>query len=71
MPSASPNVLIILLDDVGFGQASTFGGGINTPTLSKLADQGVNRTNTLAVVVKPMILCLGALFLLLACQVVG
>ncbi|HUL86677.1 MAG TPA: arylsulfatase [Pseudolabrys sp.] len=38
----APNVLIILLDDVGFGQASTFGGEINTPTLSKLANQGVS-----------------------------
>ena len=37
----APNVLIILLDDVGFGQASTFGGEINTPTLSRLADQGL------------------------------
>jgi len=38
----APNVLIILIDDVGFGQASTFGGEINTPTLSKLAAQGVS-----------------------------
>jgi len=38
----APNVLIILLDDVGFGQASTFGGEISTPTLSRLADQGVS-----------------------------
>ena len=38
----APNVLIILLDDVGFGQASTFGGEMNTPTLSKLASQGVS-----------------------------
>jgi arylsulfatase A-like enzyme len=38
----APNVLIILLDDVGFGQASTFGGEINTPTLSKLADEGIS-----------------------------
>ena len=38
----APNVLIVLLDDVGFGQASTFGGEINTPTLSKLADQGLS-----------------------------
>ena len=38
----APNVLIILMDDVGFGQASTFGGEINTPTLSKLADQGMS-----------------------------
>jgi arylsulfatase A-like enzyme len=38
----APNVLIILLDDVGFGQASTFGGEVNTPTLSRLAEQGVS-----------------------------
>ena len=38
----APNVLIVLLDDVGFGQASSFGGEINTPTLSKLADQGLS-----------------------------
>ena len=38
----APNVLIILLDDVGFGQASTFGGEMNTPTLSRLASQGVS-----------------------------
>jgi hypothetical protein len=38
----APNVLVILMDDVGFGQASTFGGEVNTPTLSKLADQGIS-----------------------------
>ncbi|MBK7973719.1 MAG: arylsulfatase [Deltaproteobacteria bacterium] len=38
----APNVLIILLDDVGFGQASTFGGEIDTPTLSRLADAGIS-----------------------------
>ncbi len=38
----APNVLIILLDDVGFGQASTFGGEIRTPTLSRLADEGIS-----------------------------
>ena len=38
----APNVLIILMDDVGFGQASTFGGEVSTPTLSKLADHGVS-----------------------------
>ena len=35
-------MLIILLDDVGFGQAETFGGEVHTPTLSKLADQGIS-----------------------------
>lgn len=38
----APNVLIVLLDDVGFGQASTFGGEINTPTLNKLAKEGIS-----------------------------
>lgn len=38
----APNVLIILMDDVDFGQAAIFGGEISTPTLSKLADQGVS-----------------------------
>ena len=38
----APNVLIILLDDVGFGQAATFGGEIHTPTLSRLADEGIS-----------------------------
>ena len=38
----APNVLIILLDDVGFGQASTFGGEIHTPTLSRLASEGIS-----------------------------
>jgi hypothetical protein len=31
-PEGSPNVLIILLDDIGFGAASTFGGATSTPT---------------------------------------
>jgi arylsulfatase len=30
-----------MIDDVGFGMPSTFGGGINTPTLSRLADEGI------------------------------
>lgn len=38
----APNVLVILIDDVGFGQASTFGGEINTPTLTRLASEGIS-----------------------------
>ena len=34
--------MIILLDDVGFGLPSTFGGEINTPTLTRLAKEGVS-----------------------------
>ncbi len=47
----SPNVVVILLDDVGFGQPSTFGGLIPTPNLDKLADQGLkyNRFHTTAI----------------------
>src|SRR3954462_9476057 len=40
-PEGAPNVLVILLDDVGFGQTSTFGGPADTPTLQKLADEGL------------------------------
>ncbi|NER20950.1 MAG: arylsulfatase [Symploca sp. SIO1C2] len=36
-----PNILIILLDDVGFGQPDTFGGEIHMPTLSDLWDKGI------------------------------
>jgi arylsulfatase A-like enzyme len=36
-PEGAPNVLIILLDDVGFGAASTFGGPCRTPTADRLA----------------------------------
>ena len=38
----APNILIVMLDDGGFGQASTFGGEIETPTLSRLAKTGIS-----------------------------
>lgn len=46
----SPNVLIILTDDTGFGMASTFGGPVPTPTLERLARNGLryNRFHTTA-----------------------
>lgn len=49
-PEGAPNVLVILLDDVGFGQTSTFGGPVETPTLEKLAQNGLryNRFHTTA-----------------------
>ena len=40
LPKDAPNILIIMLDDVGFGLPDTFGGPIHTPTLSRLADAG-------------------------------
>ena len=43
-PPNAPNVLVILLDDVGFGAASTFGGPIPTPALDRLAKTGLRYT---------------------------
>jgi arylsulfatase A-like enzyme len=40
-PAGSPNVLIILLDDVGFGMAGTFGGPVPTPNFDRLAKNGL------------------------------
>ena len=42
LPKDAPNILIILLDDVGFGLPDTFGGVVHTPTLSRLADEGIS-----------------------------
>ena len=44
LPADAPNVLIVLLDDVGFGVADTFGGEVHTPTLSRLAKTGIRYT---------------------------
>src|SRR6476646_7782485 len=40
-PANAPNVLIILIDDMGFGQSSAFGGPIHMPTVDKLAKGGL------------------------------
>jgi len=40
-PENAPNVLLVLLDDTGFGQASTFGGPVETPNLTALAEKGL------------------------------
>jgi arylsulfatase len=42
LPEDAPNILIVMLDDAGFGQAATFGGEIETPTLSRLAEEGIS-----------------------------
>ncbi|MFM7784715.1 MAG: hypothetical protein ACKPE6_08755, partial [Gammaproteobacteria bacterium] len=39
-PAGSPNVVVVLLDDVGFGAAGTFGGAVETPSLDALARDG-------------------------------
>lgn len=43
-PAGSPNILLILLDDAGYGQTSTFGAPIPTPTLDRLASGGLRFT---------------------------
>ena len=40
-PAGAPNVLIVLIDDMGFGQSSAFGGPINMPTVDRLANSGL------------------------------
>src|SRR5215208_6667152 len=40
-PAGAPNVLVILLDDVGFGASSAFGGPCRTPTAERLAADGL------------------------------
>lgn len=39
-----PNILIVLIDDAGYGQTSPFGGSIPTPTLQRIADNGLRYT---------------------------
>jgi arylsulfatase len=41
LPKDAPNILIILLDDVGFGVPDTFGGPIRTPTFTRILNEGI------------------------------
>jgi arylsulfatase len=43
-PAGAPNVLVVLLDDVGFGASSAFGGPIATPAFERLAEDGLKYT---------------------------
>jgi arylsulfatase A-like enzyme len=49
-PDGAPNVLIVLIDDTGFGASSAFGGPVHTPTFERLAGDGLkyNRFHTTA-----------------------
>src|SRR6187455_2530211 len=49
-PKGAPNILVILIDDVGFGAASAFGGPCRTPNAERLAKSGLkyNRFHTTA-----------------------
>jgi arylsulfatase A-like enzyme len=44
-PDAAPNVVYIVLDDVGFGWSDTFGGLVETPNITRLADNGLRYIN--------------------------
>ena len=44
-PASAPNIIVIMVDDLGFGQLSCFGGPIEAPHLSALADKGLRYTN--------------------------
>ena len=50
LPKDAPNILIFLIDDVGPAQTDTYGGEIHTPTLSRIAKEGIsyNRFHTTA-----------------------
>ena len=49
-PQGAPNVVLVMLDDVGFGASEAFGGPVHTPTLNKLVQDGLsyNRFHTTA-----------------------
>jgi hypothetical protein len=44
-PQDAPNVIVILLDNLGFGATKPFGGAINMPTLERLAKDGITYNN--------------------------
>ncbi len=44
-PEGAPNVIYILIDDIGYGASTAFGGLIPTPNIDSLADQGLRYTN--------------------------
>ena len=44
-PAGAPNIVYILLDDVGFGASSAFGGLVETPVFDSLANNGLRYTN--------------------------
>ncbi len=41
----APNVLFFIIDDIGYGQLSTFGGPVETPNIDRLAERGLRYTN--------------------------
>jgi arylsulfatase len=50
-PEGAPNILLVLIDDAGFGNPSTFGGPVSTPAMTRVADLGLryNRFHVVAI----------------------
>lgn len=50
LPADAPNIIFMMIDDVGFGMPDTYGGPIHTPTLTRIRDTGIsyNRFHTTA-----------------------
>src|SRR3954447_21701024 len=44
-PAGAPNVVFLVLDDVGYGQLSSFGGLVNTPNIDRVAADGLRYAN--------------------------
>src|SRR5450755_1439942 len=44
-PPKAPNVIVVLIDDIGFGQSSAFGGPVNMPNAEKIATTGIKYNN--------------------------
>ncbi len=44
-PEGAPNVVVVLVDDLGFAGTSTFGGPVGTPTFDRLANEGLHYNN--------------------------
>ena len=58
-PAGAPNVLVVLIDDVGFGASSAFGGPIATPNAERLAANGLkyNRFHTTGPLCRDAVSC--------------
>ena len=49
-PKDAPNVLIVMLDDAGYSNATSFGGVMKTPTLDRIGDEGIRYTHMSVVI---------------------
>ena len=59
LPAEAPNILLVLLDDVGFGLFDVVGGEVNTPAFSRIAKEGIcyNTFHTTSIARRPAPRC--------------